>query len=185
MSMKNEHLDDWLADVRAAYVAGDLVEPPEWVRANAVRAFRTRLSDSSAATSTLPQRIRALLVFDSRRPGLAAAGVRSSGMVDGPWQLLYRGGNVDVDLLIRPNQDGHTMNVRGQALSLAGNFVCAGIVEALPSDVPFMLHGAPPPSVRSEVDPSGEFALANLERGRYNVLFHFGAQEIELSGVEF
>jgi hypothetical protein len=40
------------------------------------------------------------------------------------------------------------------------------------------------PTVRAEVEPTGEFALSNLERGRYDVLLHFGAQEIELSGVE-
>ena len=31
---------------------------------------------------------------------------------------------------------------------------------------------------------SGEFAISNLERGRYDVLLRFGAHEIELSDVE-
>ena len=44
---------------------------------------------------------------------------------------------------------------------------------------------APKHSARSEVEPSGEFALSNLDRGRYDVLLRFGAHEIELSGVEF
>jgi hypothetical protein len=39
-------------------------------------------------------------------------------------------------------------------------------------------------ALRSEVDRSGEFALSNLERGRYDVLLRFGAHEIELSDVE-
>ena len=30
----------------------------------------------------------------------------------------------------------------------------------------------------------GEFALSNLEHGRYDVLLRFGAHEIELSDVE-
>jgi hypothetical protein len=47
------------------------------------------------------------------------------------------------------------------------------------------LHGPSEPSARTEVEPTGEFALANLERGRYDVLLRFGAREIELSGVEF
>jgi hypothetical protein len=183
--MKTEHRDDWVADVRAAYVASDLVEPPDWVRDSAKRIFRSRLADPSASLRSLPQRVRAMLVFDSRRTGLVTAGVRSSGVVDGPWQLLFRGNDIDVDLLVRPNQDGHTMNVRGQALSLAGEFVSAGVVEALPSDEPRKLHGAALATVRSEVDPSGEFALSNVERGRYDVLLRFGAHEIELSGVEF
>jgi hypothetical protein len=51
-------------------------------------------------------------------------------------------------------------------------------------DVPRRLHGPVEPAARTEVEPGGEFALSNLERGRYDVLFRFGAREIELSGVE-
>ena len=92
---------------------------------------------------------------------------------------------MDVDLLVRPNQDGHTLNVRGQALSVAGDaFGVQGVVEALPADAPRPLHGAAAPSARTLLEPSGEFALSNLERGRYDVLLRFGAREIELSGVE-
>jgi hypothetical protein len=104
---------------------------------------------------------------------------------EGPWQLLYRGGNVDVDLLVRPNKDGRTMNVRGQALTLGGDSVGAGIVEALPVDLPRSLHGPKIlPRATTSVDSSGEFAISNLERGRYDVLLRFGAHEIELSDVE-
>jgi hypothetical protein len=174
----------WLADIRTAISNADLVEPPDWVRERAHRLFRTRMTSPSAA-STLLARVRASLVFDSRRPGLALAGVRSLGVLDGPWQLLYRGGDVDVDLLVRPNQDGRTMNVRGQALSLAGVAVGTGTVEATPTDEPRRLHGPLSPSARTEVEASGEFALSNLERGRYDVLLRFGAREIELNGVEF
>src|SRR5437763_91643 len=129
-------------------------------------------------------RIRASPIFDSRRPGLALAGVRSLGAIGGPWQLLYRGGDVEVDLLVRPNRDGHTLNVRGQALSLGGGSVGLGVVEALPADTPRRLQGRPAPTARSELQPSGEFALSHLERGRYDVLLRFGTREIELSGVE-
>ena len=173
----------WLADVRAALAHADLIEPPDWVRERARRLFRFRTSASSMS-ATLLARVRASLLFDSRRPGLAAAGVRSAGVLDGPWQLLYRGGDVDVDLLVRPNQDGRTMNVRGQALSLLGEYVGTGTVEATPADLPRRLHSPVEPSARTRVDPSGEFALSNLERGRYDVLLRFGAREIELSGVE-
>jgi hypothetical protein len=173
----------WLADVRAALAHADLVEPPDWVRERARRLFRTRTT-TALASATLLARVRASLLFDSRRPGLAAAGVRSAGLLDGPWQLLYRGGDVDVDLLVRPNQDGRTMNVRGQALSLLGEHVGMGTVEATPTDIPRRLHGPIEPSARTELDPSGEFALSNLERGRYDVLLRFGVREIELSGVE-
>lgn len=173
----------WLADVRAALAHADLIEPPDWVRERARRLIRTHTS-TPPASATLLARVRASLLFDSRRPGLAAAGVRSVGVLDGPWQLLYRGGDVDVDLLVRPNQDGRTMNVRGQALSLLGEYVGMGTVEATLADMPRRLYGPVEPSARTELDSSGEFALSNLERGRYDVLLRFGLREIELNGVE-
>jgi hypothetical protein len=185
--MKTDPHDDWIAEVRATLAVGGLVEPPDWVRERARGIFRARLAEHPARSSSraLLARVRASLVFDSRRPGLAPAGVRSAGVLDGPWQLLYRGGDVDVDLLVRPNQDGRTLNVRGQAMSLVSDSVGVGSVEALPSDLPRRLHGPQTPSARSEVEASGEFALSNLKRGRYDVLLRFGAHEIELSGVEF
>jgi hypothetical protein len=185
--MKTVPPDDWIADVRATLAVSGLVEPPDWVRERARALFRTRFARHAAPSSsrTLVARVRASLVFDSRRPGLAPAGVRSVGTLDGPWQLLYRGGDVDVDLLVRPNQDGRTLNVRGQAMSLVADSVGVGVVEALPSDLPRRLHGPALPSARSHVEASGEFSLSNLMRGTYDVLLRFGAHEIELSGVEF
>jgi hypothetical protein len=183
MSMKHTDNEVWL-DLRQAFRAGDLVEPPEWVRERAKRAFGAR----PGAGRSLLAHVRARLLFDSRQSGLATAGVRSlavfEGALEGPWQLLYRGGDVDVDLLVRPNQDGRTLHVRGQALSLIGEDVGAGVVEALPADLPRRLRETRRAALRSEVDRSGEFALSNLERGRYDVLLRFGAHEIELSDVE-
>jgi hypothetical protein len=186
--MKTDHHAAWVADVRAALAVGGLVEPPDSVRERARRLFRTRIAQHpvrALSKRTVLARVRASLLFDSRRPGLAPAGVRSAGVLEGPWQLLYRGGDVDIDLLVRPNQDGRTLNVRGQAMSLVGESVGAGVVEALPSDLPRRPHSTATPSARSEVEASGEFALSNLTRGRYDVLLRFGAREIELSGVEF
>jgi hypothetical protein len=85
---------------------------------------------------------------------------------------------------VRPNQDGRTLNLRGQAMSLLGEFVGAGSVEAMLTDVPRQLHDPLEPAARTDVEPSGEFALSNLERGRYDVFLRFGNREIELSGVE-
>jgi hypothetical protein len=130
------------------------------------------------------ERVRASLLFNSRRSGLAHAGVRSSAVQDSPWQLLYRGGEVDVDLLVRPNQDGRTLTVRGQALSLAGSTLDQGVVEALPADLPRRLHGDAQPTARSPLEATGEFALPNLQRGRYDVLLRFGSREIELNDLE-
>jgi len=185
--MKTQQHDDWIARVRATLAVGGLVEPPDWVRERARGIFRSRRVDHPARplSRALFERVHASLIFDSRRPSVASAGVRSAGVVDGPWQLLYRGGDLDVDLLVRPNQDGRTLNVRGQAMSLVGDPVGMGVVEALPSDPRRRMHGPAAPSARSAVEASGEFALSNLKRGRYDVLLRFGAREIELSGVEF
>jgi hypothetical protein len=86
-----------------------------------------------------------------------------------------------VDLLVRPNQDGRTAHVRGQALSLAGRTLGAGTVEATPTP-----SGNPdmPPSVSSKLEASGEFAFANVARGRYDVLLRLGSRAIELYDVE-
>ena len=180
--MNYQNGNAWLNDVRDALQTSDLVEPPDWLRARARQLFETQ---RVAPSPTMLTRVRASLVFDSRRPGLALAGVRSLGGLDGPWQLLFRGGDVDVDLLVRPNRDGHTLNVRGQALSLGGGGVGLGVVEAMPADAPRQLRGQAEPTARTELEPTGEFALSNLEHGRYDVLLRFGTQEIELSGVEF
>ena len=184
----------WLAQVQALWTRGDLIDPPDWVRERAKRLFRMRPGVPLPRSNGVLARIRAALVFDSRRLHLTStAGVRSSGLLGGtrpvPWQLLYRGGDVDVDLLVRPNQDGRTMNVRGQALSMVSHSVGSGVVEAVPAGVSRDADGALATAVEpvawSPVEPSGEFALPSIERGRYDVLLRFGAREIELSGVEF
>ena len=179
-SVMNPEQDfSWIRDVRDAMLSSDLVEPPEWVRMRARELFQP-------GAPSLVERVRAALVFDSRRTNLARAGIRAAAAVlDGPWQLLYRGGDVDIDLLVRPSQDGRTTSVRGQALPLTGSSVDAGFVEAVLADEPRPSHGQATPMAHSELDPTGEFALANLERGRYDVFVRLGAREIELSGVEF
>jgi hypothetical protein len=161
----------WILRVGEALQAGDLVNPPDPVRERASRLFHTR-----QLAPGLLQRVRAALIFDSRRRDLARAGVRASGVMEGSWQLLYRGGDVDIDLLVRPNQDGQTLSVRGQALSLAGAGITGGEVEALP-----LAQGR---QSRAQLEPTGEFALSNLERGRYDMFVRVGAREIELNDVE-
>ena len=178
----NEDDYTWIRGLRESLRAGELVEPPDWVRNRARRLFDR--ASSSRRGPSLMARIRAALVFDSRRKRLAPAGIRRSTLVGGPWQLLYRGGEVDIDLLVRPNKDGRTLNVRGQALPIGGGSLGAGTVEALPTDAPRRLKGGASASARSELEPTGEFALSNLERGRYDVLLHLGAREIELSDLE-
>jgi hypothetical protein len=180
MDIEVEHDYQWLRGVRDAVLGGGLVDPPDWVLERARQLIRNPRPVSARG---LIERVRASLVFDSRRSSLAHAGVRAAAVLEGPWQLLYRGGDVDIDLLVRPNQDGHTTSVRGQALALSGPSIDAGVVEAMPSDEPRSQGGAEP-CARSELEPTGEFALSNLERGRYDVLVRFGAREIELSGVE-
>jgi hypothetical protein len=177
----NERNFGWIVGVRDALAAADLAEPPGWVRERANRLFK---SMPRPAVPALIDRLRASLLFDSRLAGMTRVGVRSSVAAAGPWQLLYRGGDVDVDLMVRPNTDGRTMSVRGQALSLAGRSIANGVVEALPANMPRPLHGRARPSASSELEPSGEFALSDLAHGRYDVFLRFGAREIELHDVE-
>src|SRR5437870_4432717 len=77
-AMRKADQDVLIADVRAALSLGDLVEPPDWVKQRAKRLFRT---GPAATSASFGARVRAALVFDSRRPGIAAAGVRSTGLL--------------------------------------------------------------------------------------------------------
>jgi hypothetical protein len=167
----------WLAQLRAAWFKTDLHEPPASALERARQLFQTRSREPRRGPL---ERLRASLIFDSRRRP-AVAGVRA-GFGDfgaGPWQLLYRGGDIDIDLLVRPNQDGRTAHVRGQALSLGGLDLGGGVVEATPS-----AHPDESPTATSELLASGEFALVNIVRGHYDVLLRLSSRDIELSNVE-
>lgn len=175
----------WVDEVRADWAAARRWEsPPAWALARARRLFRER-NALRASRSDMMTRIRAALVFDSRGQVAAIpAGVRS-GMPIGaggtaPWQLLYRGGDIDVDLLVRPNKDGRTLHVRGQALPVSGGTVGSGVVEAIPRGLDVAEHVA-----RTAIEPTGVFTLPGLERGQYDVLLRLEVCEIELSDLEF
>ena len=175
----------WLAQVRSDWAAGDLVAPPAWVSSRAKRLFRDRAGAPATPGPGLLARVRAALVFDSRRRGLAPAapGVRSggvpAGLRPGSWQLLYHGADVDVDLLIRPNPDGGTLSVRGQALARPGAAIHSGTLEVLPAGT-----AEPTTLARTALEPTGEFALPALARGRYDLLLRLGSREIQLADVE-
>jgi hypothetical protein len=175
----------WLAQVRSDWAAGDLVAPPVWVTNRAKRLFRHSAAVPATTGTDLLARIRAALVFDSRRRGMAPAapGVRSAGVpgdVSPPsWQLLYQGAEVDVDMLIRPNPDGRTMNVRGQALARPGMAIQSGTLEVLPAGT-----AKPSTIARAALEPTGEFALPALSHGRYDLLLRLESREIELPDLE-
>ena len=151
----------WLASASADWTATGaplpLVEPPPWVLSRAKRLFRERTA-AQAAPPGLPlvERVRAALLFDSRRRGVfgpAPLGVRGTDAFASPsrpsaWQLLYRGADVDVDVLIRSNPDGEVgflaerrrLNVAvtrarrhvaviGDSATLAHDAFLAGLVE--------------------------------------------------------
>ena len=73
--MTREHRTDadaaWIDAIRAAWSAAsaDLVEPPTWVRERAKRlmAHQRIFGTSEPNTGRLAERIRATLVFDSRK----------------------------------------------------------------------------------------------------------------------
>lgn len=195
------HDDRWEAAVRADWAAAraNLVEPPVWVTSRAKRLFRLRVARAEALSARpvgLLERIRATLVFDSRQaarvpPLGASAGTRAAPgrLADARrsgWQLLYRAADVDVDLLVRPNPGGHTVQVRGQALAVApGPPLQRGSLDVWLARGTGATGGASRSVLTSTpLDAMGEFVLPPLAHGRYDLLLRLEGREVELGDVE-
>jgi hypothetical protein len=186
--------ESWIDGVGADWHATSLVEAPEAVVARGKRAFQARAQADQGLVGAV-RRFRATLVFDSRQTAGGLAGARDGGALgnlalrgghtlDRPrhasWQLLYRGSDVDIDMLIRPNADGETMSVRGQALTLDGGPVSEGRLEVLSSG-----RGLPEEWVaETALDHAGEFALPRIQPGRYHMLLRLDAREVELTDID-
>ena len=185
--------ESWINNVAAHWRAANLAEPPESVVARGKRAFHARQQADQGLAGAV-RRFRAVLLFDSRETS-GLAGARDAGTMGGlavrggptlerprhaSWQLLYRGSDVDIDMLIRPNADGETMSVRGQALTLDGGPVSEGRLEVLSS-----IRGLPEESVaETALDQSGEFALPRIQPGRYHMRLRLDAREVELTDID-
>ncbi|HEV2124826.1 MAG TPA: hypothetical protein VGW38_18925 [Chloroflexota bacterium] len=190
-SEESEQVPEWLTRVREEWAAGPIVQPPTWVSARAKRLFQMRrLEQQATHEPSFVERIRATLVFDSRQRDLLAAlpGMRSGALLRGDatgttssWQILYRGADVDVDVLIRPSGDSRAHTILGQALAQSGTPIKSGQVEVLRTD-PGNEHKST--VMLTELLPTGEFVLPHLSRGRYDLLLRLDAREIHVPDIE-
>ena len=95
------------------------------------------------------------------------------------WQLLYRDADANVDVRITANADGTTVDMAGQAQVLVGAPSAGGAVEIRPSGA-----GAGAPLIAATFDGKGEFGIARIPRGRYDVMFLLGERRVTLPDVE-
>lgn len=175
---------EWLARVARDWNSVDLVSPPSWVVARAQRLFDAHAIAPPSVAQRLMERIQAALVLDTHAGGLRPhlAGTRAAAAPirqDAPRQLLFGADDVDLDLFIRPGSDAQSAHLRGQALAGDTSTSVSGSVEIEPAGN--QRHLVPR---RAALDPSGEFVIENLRRGRYVVRLRLDSREIELPPLE-
>ena len=148
---------NWYELVRSIAASDDSVTPPPWVLNRALRIFDKRLQRPNLVERLVQG--MAALVFDSfARP--AMVGVRSTEASNR--QLLYHVGELSVDLRIVQSERAGA-NLIGQVLSEsdpAFESVSGLKVEVIRGDE--VLY-------RSVTDEIGEFKIARLDRGNYDL----------------
>jgi hypothetical protein len=167
-------LDAWQR-VLAAMAADRAAGPPAWVVARAFDLFERR-----EPAPSVWERMTAALTFDSRlQPALA--GARDAG--SGSFQLAFTAGELSVDLLCEPGPG--SWRITGQALAPAApelgwrvRVVPAGYATPAPSPA---AAGAP---VETETGALGEFDLAGLPPGRYQLTLRESQREVVLPEIE-
>jgi anti-sigma factor RsiW len=152
----------WLERVIGLIRANDYEEPPDRVAADISRVFG---SYSRSASSSLRQRIVAVLRFDSAQAPLPV-GRRSGSSTER--QLLFTAETLDLE--VRITQSGSLWEVSGQVL----NADARGLAE---------LQG-PVGEMRATLDEVGEFLLMPVPPGRYALILHLTTVEIEIAGLE-
>lgn len=157
----------WLGEtVKALRAAGDFVRPPESAVRKARRLFRERRPSPSL------REVLARLVFDGR--GAALAGARDSG-ADG-FQRLYSTDGFDIDLWGEPAEEAGTYYLIGQVRSRADG-------AAVEPDAVLLNPAAPGREPLFALPQSGEFYVAALPAGVYDVRLQMGEEGIVLPGV--
>ena len=126
------------------------------------RAFD--IFDSFVPQPTLLERILASLVFDSRQNAMPAMARASTGSA---FNLVYTAGGANVQLWCE--FDGMCWQVTGQALP-ADSFWSVAAVGANNE-------------VKSDADDSGEFRLADLTPGQYDLVIRGARQEVVIPVV--
>jgi len=151
----------WLERVIGLIRTNDYEEPPARVAAEISRVFG---SYSPSASSSLRQRIMAVLRFDSAQLPLSV-GRRSGSSTER--QLLFTAETLDME--VRITQSGSLWEVSGQVL----NADTRGLAE---------LQG-PAVEVRATLNEVGEFLLTPVPPGRYALILQLTTVEIEIAGL--
>ncbi|HEX5688125.1 MAG TPA: carboxypeptidase-like regulatory domain-containing protein [Ideonella sp.] len=143
--------------------------PADWQR-RALAAWRAPAGLSLAqAVDALRQRVLAVLSFDSWAQSPLAAGLRSTGSATR--QLVFSAEGRDIDLRISPA--GECFTVTGQVLGPDDN----GAVALASEQPPATVYEAP-------LDALGEFRLADVAPGRYQLSLLLAGHEIVLPPFE-
>jgi anti-sigma factor RsiW len=149
----------WLERVVGLIRANDYEEPPDRVAADISRVFAAY---NPSASSSLRQRIRAVLHFDSAQLPLSIS--RRSGS-SAEQQLLFTAGSLDLEVRITPS--GALWEVSGQMLNADAH----GLAE---------LQGSAD-EVRSTLNEEGEFLLPPVPPGQYTLILQLATVEIEIA----
>jgi hypothetical protein len=152
----------WLERVIGVMRTNNYEEPPARVAGEISRVFD---SYSPLPSSSLPQRITAVLRFDSAQLPVSV-GRRSGSSTDR--QLLFTSEALDLEVQI--TQSGSLWEVAGQVL----NADARGLAE---------LHGSAG-ELRATLNEVGEFLLTTVPAGRYTLILHLTTAEIEIPGLE-
>jgi hypothetical protein len=167
---------EWYASFAAAAAADESVEPPAWVTRRAISVFSdAREAASRRGLGGLVSRLRAALVFDSLSGALAGDAIPAREAGGASRQLLYNAAPYDVDLLIAGGDAPPSLVVTGQVLTPdADDFEgVSGLTVTAERD------GAAVAS--TETSEFGEFTLAGLVPGLYDLRLAGAAREILLS----
>jgi hypothetical protein len=148
---------EWYESVKAIAASDEMTDAPQWVLNRALKLFETPTTRGNCVESF--GRLIASLVFDSlARPTLA--GARSVAATDR--QLLYRANNYSIDLQLA------TLAERGAALSgqilREGEFKFESV-----SGLELNLVREGRKILSTMTNKFGEFSIAALERGEYDL----------------
>ena len=149
-------------------VADSSNEPPPELVKWGIQLFQPafRVVDGSASKVL---RI-AKRVFDSfEQP--APRGVRSVGSL--PRQLLFRAGDVDVDVRIEPSSEDHVA-LSGQVLSASEGFF---------EDAPVRLETGGQTRYQTQTNPVGEFSFDEVSRDTYHLTMDLPDGQVRLLWV--
>jgi hypothetical protein len=137
-------------------------EAPQEIIARAVSLFRSRRARAVTPELSLPQRLLAVLSFDSLQTS-AAYGIRSSQAA--ARQLLYVVGDYDIDLRVAPA--GAAWVISGQVF---GPNCTGGRIEVEGNERAEQL----------DLSEQCEFALPPLPTGNYQLRLRLSSAEIEM-----